>query len=184
MSTILLTFPGFLNKSVAQEIKALELAKARIKYYTGHFNEAIAIINKFLKTSELSKSEKVETYEVLALAYLANGNHIESKFAVKKIIEEDKNYKPVTNLLRTTDYIKLVEEVRKEAKLDSQWDWGEAEPDRGPKREVPNLGSRKKWPWIAIGAGVAGGVAAFLTLRTGESGSNGFPAPPSRPGGN
>ena len=170
----------------SQEKNALVIAKARIKFYSEEFNKAIEMLSELLQETELTSAQKKESYEILAASYLATENSVEAKNFIMKIIEHNQDYKPIPNLYRSKDYIKLVQKVRKEMKLDSEWDWQETLEKSEPKKEILIRGKRKKWPWIIVGAGLVGvGVTAVISLSSGgEKSDTGFPSPPERPGKN
>ncbi len=189
-SLLFLVICLFYSESVAQENNALELSKARIKFYLGEINSAIAATTELLKNNELAKLEKFYAYELLGLCYLARHNQEEeAETVIRKIFGLNKDYEPVQSVLITPEYIELVKKVRKQLQLTAQEknliNDQEKLPSIGTSRIRLMQNRHSKWPWLVAGAGVAGGVAMLLAFGGADANSSaGFPAPPVRPSGN
>ena len=183
-SLLFLVICLFYSESVAQENNAIELSKARIKFYLGETNLAIAATTELLKNNELSRLDKSFAYELLGLCYLAKHNQEEAESAIRKIFGLNEDYEPVQSVVIAPEYIELVKKVRKQLKLTAQ-----ETNSINDQEKLPSIGTnhkrlmqnrRSKWPWLVVGAGVAGGVAMLLAFGDANS-SGGFPAPPARP---
>ena len=169
-SLLFLVFHSNYSSAAAQEKKSFYMARARIKYYVGEIDAAMGFISELLNQKDVTTSETIDAFELLALCHIAKDDKEPAKNLLRKIIELDENYYPKPSVLIEPSFVKLVGSIRKESGYDVNQN---ISPTKG------------KWPWLVAGAGVVGGVAVFFATRSGGgAGAGEFPGPPGRPPGN
>lgn len=147
----------------AQDDCTKKMSEVRYEFLSSRFGKAIDLINNCLQTGKLSPDERIQAYELLALAYFEIDDVQQAKKHLKALLKLDPEYVRNVDPLQE-DYKQLVNEARIELEREK----------------------RSKW-WIVAGAGaLAGAVAAFITLGSSgdDGGGAGFSPPPGRPPGN
>ncbi len=190
--TWIIVFTQILNSTlIAKESfqdeceRALEIAEQQ--YFEGHFDDAIALLNRCLNKGAFSGNNLINAYKILAECYISKSELDQARNFVKKMLEEFPYYQPDKEK-DSLILIELVEEI-KQQKIKKE------EPEQKPETEIvqkPDI-KRKKgnkvFLWIGVGAAAIGGgvVAALRGGGNGGGTTNGperLPDPPGEPGSN
>jgi len=168
-----------------------ELQRAEESYGKGKFNDTILILADCLNKPTLSEEQQLKIYRLLGLAYLGQDYENDARNAIERLL----NLVPDYNVDPTQDppsFTKMVEELMRgrieQNQFISPLDTTAAPEIDEEKMTTPELtfdeqkkNANKMW-FIAGGAGVIGGVAAFFLMNNGQASPTALDAPPDMPG--
>lgn len=147
----------------AQEKCETALRDAQRQYDGGHLTEVIALLRRCLPDS-IPKGQRLDAYELLALAHLAEDNLEPAQEAIRNMLVLHRKYRPDSTKV-SPRFIAIVKEMRQHMPVL----WHER-----------LFGGYKKWLWLVGGAGAIAGV-----LLPGEPPSapepSDLPLPPKSP---
>ncbi|MFC2084596.1 hypothetical protein ACFLS9_06020 [Bacteroidota bacterium] len=180
-----------LNETAYSQIRGKyekHLAEADSLYNFGRFDQAIELLMSCLEKEDISSEEKMRTYRLLGLTYIAKDYEEEARNAIKKLLEMVPNYKSDPDQ-DAPKFIVLLEDEKHKEELAK-----EEEVKEEIKEEEPVVLPEEKeeginWLYYAGGAVVAVVVAVVVLISGGGDdggGGNGvtdtgFKDPPGRP---
>lgn len=137
------------------------LSEIRYEFLAFRYETVIEWSHSCLDFDKLNDSQKVQAYELRVLSYIEMEGFSEAKTELKQILRIQPDY-VLTSAEPTLDVIKIMSDA---------------------KAEVATEKKSRRWPWIAVGAGVLAGTVAALLMSGDNEDNNGFPGPPGRPPG-
>jgi len=138
------------------------LEDALESYDQKKYDETIARLKECPPERILEKAQKINAYELLALAYVAVGHQDSARLAINNLLALHQDYFPQAPSY-TGDFIALVEKAKKER-----------QQQEGRNSSI----IRNKWFWL--GGVAASSVAAMLIVNR-EEGPGLLPKPPDPP---
>jgi tetratricopeptide (TPR) repeat protein len=94
----------------AQESNSEKLYKANLLYEKGKIDEAIIIAESCISDSATT-TDQWQAYRLLSMAYLAQGDNLEARNTVEKMVELNPTYKP-SKIKDPTELVKLIRSVK------------------------------------------------------------------------
>jgi hypothetical protein len=157
--------------STAQQSSGNQLLESAEKlYYNREFDEAKEIVNRYLQENPALQDDQIRAYKILVRINLVQGDSIQAKENVRKLLTIDSDYEPTIEQ-ETPNYVNLIAVVKLE------------QSQLAEKTEASGSQLKK---WLIIGAGGVAAAAIIVLAATGKESEqeNKFkplPEPPNFP---